>query len=84
MQDEAAKRKEAVDEDRADPGESGGWMFLKGKDAIRVLRALFRWDVASRSLGLLLLGGCAYYLGAIASRLTEFCELLREAIRHLR
>ena len=56
-----AEKKEA-ELDRADPAESGGWFFLKGSDAIRVLRSFCRWDSCTRVIGLLLLGSCAWYL----------------------
>lgn len=60
--DKPETRKEVVHEDRADPGETGGWFFLKGADAVRVLRAFARWDAFSRVVGLVLLGACAWYL----------------------
>lgn len=54
--DEPKTRKEvASDADKADLGGSGGWFFVKGTDAVRVLRALSRWAVILGLLGLALL-----------------------------
>lgn len=61
--DEPRTRKEvASDADRADPAETGGWFFLKGKDTVELLRAFARWDAFSRVLGLVLLGVAVWYL----------------------
>lgn len=60
MADETKKKEVALD--RADPAESGGWFFLKGTDAIRLLRSFARWDACSRIVGIVLLGVCAFYL----------------------
>lgn len=57
---ETRKKEVASDADRADPGDSGGWFFLKGADAIRVLRAFARWTLVLGALGLVLLSVALY------------------------
>ena len=61
--DEPRTRKEgAVADDRANPAEDGAWFWLRGKDAVRILRAFARWDAGSRVVGLLLLVAAVWYL----------------------
>ena len=75
-------KKDAVADDRAEPGIAGG--FFAGKDAIHVLRRWARWALGALGFGLVLLGVGVYGLWAGVGLLRDLNELLREAIRHMK
>ena len=63
--------------DRADPGEDGAWVFVRGKDALLVLRRWARSDSGTRWLGVLLHGALVYAVWRAGDRIGELCQIMR-------
>lgn len=77
MDDAKTRKSEVADADRADPAGQGGWLFLKGKDTVDLLRSFARWDAGSRCVGLVLLAVCAWYLRVLALAVVDCIPYLR-------
>lgn len=74
---EEAKRKEAVDAaDRADPGDTGAWFFVRGTDAVRMVRRHLRAGTVRDWLGLVLAGIALWRFWGVPELLRNIQEIV--------
>jgi len=76
--DEPDTRKEVASaEDRADPGEAGAWFFVRGADAIRMVRRYLRGATIRDWLWIALAGIALWRFWFVPDRLSEIAQILR-------
>lgn len=74
--DKPETRKEgAVEDDKADPAERGGWFF--GPDAVGVLRRGLRWGVGVAGIGCVLAGVAVWRLWVVSEILRDIALALK-------
>lgn len=56
MDEPKTKKEGAVADDRADPGEDGAWIFVRGTDAVRMVRRYLRARTVREWFGIALAG----------------------------
>ena len=76
MDEPRTRKPEVASEDRADPGEDGAWFFVKGTDAVRMVRRYLRGGAVREWLWLVLAGVALWRFWNVPDFLRNIQEIL--------